>query len=119
MASLRPLIAQGRKRLGFLIGAGAPAGICPNGSTEPLIPAVSGLTGSVLKALDGQYRHVLDALLKEMESADLGRTNTERTDKSSPPFIRTSEPQAGMDCSWIGPETNGRSVPTPSRSHER
>jgi hypothetical protein len=27
MASLRPLIAQGRKRLGFLIGAGAPAGI--------------------------------------------------------------------------------------------
>ncbi|MHB1954794.1 MAG: SIR2 family NAD-dependent protein deacylase [Sulfobacillus sp.] len=71
MASLRPLIAQGRKRLGFLIGAGAPVGICPEGSTEPLIPDVSGLTSRVLKALDGQYKQVFDALRKEMVDANI------------------------------------------------
>jgi hypothetical protein len=57
--------------LGFLIGAGAPVGICSEGSTEPLIPAVSGLTSRVLKALDGQYGKVLDGLVKEMGSANI------------------------------------------------
>ena len=44
MASLRQIIAQGRKRIGMLVGAGAPAGIFPPGSDKPLIPAVAGLT---------------------------------------------------------------------------
>ena len=44
MASLRQIIAQGRKRIGLLVGAGAPAGIFPPGSDKPLIPAVAGLT---------------------------------------------------------------------------
>jgi hypothetical protein len=71
MASLRPLIAQGRKRLGFLIGAGAPAGISADGSTDPLIPAVAGLTEKVTTALKNQYGAVLDALRAEMPGANI------------------------------------------------
>ena len=48
MASLRQIIAQGRKRIGLLVGAGAPAGIFPPGSDKPLIPAVAGLTDMVI-----------------------------------------------------------------------
>jgi len=45
MDSLRQIIAQGRKRIGLLVGAGAPAGIFPPGSDKPLISAVPGLHG--------------------------------------------------------------------------
>jgi len=34
MASLRQIIAQGRKRIGLLVGAGASAGIFPPGSDK-------------------------------------------------------------------------------------
>ncbi len=71
MASLRPLIAQGRKRLGFLIGAGAPAGIFVPGSTEPLIPAVAGLTQKVISALSNQYGSVIEALKSEMTDVNI------------------------------------------------
>ena len=37
MASLRQIIAQGRKRIGLLVGAGAPAGIVPPGSDKPSV----------------------------------------------------------------------------------
>ncbi len=71
MASLRSLIAQGRKRLGFLIGAGAPAGIYPHASTEPLIPAVAGLTQIVTASLQSQYGSVLQALSEEMKNLNI------------------------------------------------
>lgn len=53
MADLRQILSQGRKRIGILIGAGAPTairvdkegGIVPEG--EPLIPDVAGLTAFV------------------------------------------------------------------------
>jgi len=62
MASLRTIIAQGRKRIGLLIGAGAPAGMAkPDGKT-PLIPAVAGLTELVLKALGSDYGPQIAAL---------------------------------------------------------
>jgi hypothetical protein len=44
MAALRTIIAQGRKRIGLLIGAGAPAGMERDDGSYPLIPAVAGLT---------------------------------------------------------------------------
>ena len=50
MASLRQIIGQGRKRIGLLVGAGAPAGILMGEPGVPLIPAVAGLTELVLKA---------------------------------------------------------------------
>jgi len=51
MASLRTIIAQGRKRIGLLVGAGAPAGMEREDGTLPLIPAVAGLTAQILTAI--------------------------------------------------------------------
>jgi len=71
MASLRQIIAQGRKRLGLLVGAGAPAGICLPGTNKPLIPAVAGLTELVLKALADEYGKTLDAVRDEVENPNI------------------------------------------------
>lgn len=72
MASLRQIIAQGRKRIGLLVGAGAPAGSFPPGSDKPLIPAVAGLTEMVMEALKADYGKTLDAV-----RAELGAPNIE------------------------------------------
>lgn len=61
-ASLRQIIAQGRKRIGLLVGAGAPAGIFPPGSDEPLIPAVAGLTDMVMEVLKPGYGKTFGAV---------------------------------------------------------
>jgi hypothetical protein len=71
MASLRQIIAQGRKRLGLLIGAGAPAGIYPPGADKPLIPAVAGLTDIVLNALKAEYGKTLDGIRGEIENPNI------------------------------------------------
>jgi hypothetical protein len=71
MASLRPLIAQGRKRIGFLIGAGAPAGMRDPSSMESLIPAVAGLTQKVTFALNAKYGSVIEALSSEMKDVNI------------------------------------------------
>lgn len=71
MASLRQIIAQGRKRVGLLVGAGAPAGIYPLGGNKPLIPAVAGLTDMVLAALNAKYGETLAAVLAEIEKPNI------------------------------------------------
>jgi len=71
MASLRQIIAQGRKRLGLLVGAGAPASIKAPGSSEPLIPAVARLTEIVLTALEGKYGTTLDAIRSDIPNANI------------------------------------------------
>lgn len=71
MASLRQIIAQGRKRIGLLVGAGAPAGIFPHGADQPLIPAVAGLTEMVLKALATDYGKALNAVCSEIENPNI------------------------------------------------
>lgn len=71
MASLRQIIAQGRKRIGLLVGAGAPAGIFPPGGNKPLIPAVAGLTDMVMEALKAEYGTTLDAVWAELESPNI------------------------------------------------
>jgi len=71
MASFRPLIAQGRKRIGFLVGAGAPSGIFLPGTKESLIPAVAGLTTAVLSALDKQYESVLKNLKNDIPAMNI------------------------------------------------
>jgi len=71
MASLRQIIAQGRKRIGLLVGAGAPAGIIPPGSDKPLIPAVAGLTDMVMEALKDKYGMTLDAIQTEIENPNI------------------------------------------------
>lgn len=71
MASLRQIIAQGRKRVGLLVGAGAPVGISKAGTNEPLIPASKGLTAIVLLALRDKYGATLDAIVAELESPNI------------------------------------------------
>jgi hypothetical protein len=71
MVSLRQVIAQGRKRIGLLIGAGAPAGIFPPGSNAPLIPAVAGLTTMVIDALKKDYEKPLAAVVAELEKPNI------------------------------------------------
>ena len=67
MAALRSIIAGGRKRLGLLIGAGAPAGMAKDDGKYPLIPAVEGLTKQVLDVLGPKYGAQIAALLDELK----------------------------------------------------
>lgn len=64
MVDLRQILSQGRKRLGLLIGAGAPVSIKVYG--QPLIPDVGGLTKTVLGNLAQKDREVVDELLLEL-----------------------------------------------------
>lgn len=71
MASLRTIIAQGRKRVGLLVGAGAPAGIANTNATGPLIPAVAGLTELVLKAIEPTYGVQIKGLQADLAKHDI------------------------------------------------
>lgn len=71
MASLRTIIAQGKKKIGLLVGAGAPAGMKKSDGTYPLIPAVAGLTSQVLNALNAKYEVQIGALKAELSKHDI------------------------------------------------
>lgn len=71
MASLRQIIAQGRKRIGFIVGAGAAVGIKKPGANEPLIPAVEGLTKVVLEALKETYGETLGNIMAGLENKNI------------------------------------------------
>lgn len=67
MSSLRTIIAQGRKRIGLLIGAGAPAGMAKDDGKYPLIPAVVQLTTQVLATLEPTYSPQIKGLKAELD----------------------------------------------------
>jgi hypothetical protein len=75
MADLRQILSQGRKRIGLLIGAGAPTAlridkdghIVPTG--QPLIPDVAGLTEAVVKALDEKDQKLIETLKGDIGGA--------------------------------------------------
>src|SRR2546423_3534918 len=67
MAALRSIIAGGRKRIGLLIGAGAPAGMAQDDGSYPLIPAAEGLTAKVLGTLNAKYGIQIVGLLDELK----------------------------------------------------
>ncbi|UUP17096.1 SIR2 family protein [Nitratireductor thuwali] len=71
MASLRTIIAQGRKRVGLLVGAGAPAGMARGDGTRPLIPAVAGLTDRVLTAIEPKYGAQIAGLKANLVKHDI------------------------------------------------
>ena len=71
MAALRKIIAQGRKRIGLLIGAGAPAGMERDDGSRPLIPAVVGLTTQVLDAIKPTYHAQITGLQADLAKSDI------------------------------------------------
>ncbi len=71
MSALRTILAQGRKRIGLLIGAGGPAGMAKSDGTFPLIPAVVGLTDRVLQSLQPKYGPQIAALCNELQNYNI------------------------------------------------
>jgi hypothetical protein len=71
MASLRTIIAQGRKKIGLLVGAGAPAGMARPDGSYPLIPDVAGLTAKVLNELTAKYEAQIVGLKAELTKHDI------------------------------------------------
>lgn len=72
MVDLRQILSQGKKRIGLLLGAGAPVSVKVNAegkldaSGEPLIPDVARLTTIVLDDLTVEDRAVVAKLLPEL-----------------------------------------------------
>lgn len=77
MSELRQVLSQDRKRIGILIGAGAPASVktddaghlVTNGG-NPLIPDISGLTRAVIDALDPTDQGTVETLKSEFDELD-------------------------------------------------
>ena len=74
MADLRQILSQGRKRIGILIGAGAPTAIrvdeynrIVEDDGHPLIPDVAGLTNAVVSALTEDDRNIVETLKSELD----------------------------------------------------
>ena len=75
MAHLRQVLSQGKKRIGLLIGAGAPMSIRIDADSQladdgkPLIPNVEGLTRSAIDSLDQANQRVVGVLSAELGNA--------------------------------------------------
>lgn len=73
MSDLRQILAQGRKRIGILLGAGAPVGVKINrtsgkldDSGEPLIPDVKNLTRIVFETIDSRSMEIISEIRKDL-----------------------------------------------------
>ncbi len=73
MADLRQILSQGRKRIGLLIGAGAPTAVRIDGDGRivedgghPLVHDVTGLTDAVVSALTEDDKRVIEILKLEL-----------------------------------------------------
>ena len=72
MVDLRQILSQGRKRIGLLIGAGAPVSIKVNVDNrldpegKPLIPNVKILTTEVIGSLHNSDKSTIVTLLSEL-----------------------------------------------------
>ena len=72
MVDLRQILSQSKKRIGFLIGAGAPVSLRVDDNNRlsndgnPIIPDVAGLTKIVLDSLDKHEKLTTTALLEEL-----------------------------------------------------
>ena len=76
MADLRQILSQGRKRIGVLIGAGAPTSIRGD-KDSPLIPNVEGLTNAVIDTMNSDDRKVVGSLKEQIKQT--GKTTNIET----------------------------------------
>ncbi len=81
MSDLRQIVAQGKKRIGILLGAGAPASIKVGDKSEALIPMISDLTKDVKEALSKDKNELIDSVIaninKEKSDTDKKEPNIE------------------------------------------
>lgn len=74
MADLRQLLSQGRKRMGLLVGAGAPLAVRVDGAGKlahdgaPLIPGVNELTSQALAKLSGVEATAVSEIIKSLKA---------------------------------------------------
>lgn len=75
MSDLRQVLSQGRKRIGLLVGAGAPMALWVNDAGElvakgghSLMPGVEALTSQAIEALTGQQKVAAEAIRSELGS---------------------------------------------------
>lgn len=73
MSDLRQILSQGRKRIGFLVGAGAPISIRVDGAGKlvseggcSLMPGVEALTTQAIESLAGQQKAAAEAIRAEL-----------------------------------------------------
>jgi hypothetical protein len=126
MSALRTIVAQGRKRIGFLIGAGAPGGMAKKDGSYPLIPAVAGLTEQVLKALDPKHTATISAIKSELPKHDIEsilsrvRSFSQFLGKSEVHKLNGAayEELGKAICDEIGKVVNVRLPPAPSAYSE-
>jgi len=73
MFDFRQLVTNGRKKIGVLIGAGAPVSINvgEDGKYEPLIPNIEGLTQHVRKSLSSELLNIFETLEKSSSDNNL------------------------------------------------
>lgn len=82
MAELHQVLALGRKRVGFLIGAGAPTSIKLDNNGEvvpdgkPLIPAVEPLTEQVIESFEDQDLEAITLISEDLQATQ-ARVNVE------------------------------------------
>lgn len=75
VSDLRLILSQGRKRIGMLVGAGAPASIRVDAMGKisetgaPLIPTVKGITANVLDGLSGEDKATVDRVKADIGAA--------------------------------------------------
>jgi len=76
MRAFKHIISHGRKKIGILIGAGAPVSVNDGaaGNYEPLIPNVAGLTKIVRGALEGEYKSAFECIEKQIENSNIELT---------------------------------------------
>ena len=73
MSDLRQIVSQGRKRIGFLLGAGAPTAIHVDGENQivdsgrPLVPDVAALTDAVVSSLNANDQNIIETLKNEID----------------------------------------------------
>jgi hypothetical protein len=69
----RHIVTHGRKKIGLLIGAGAPVSINIGDDDHyiPLIPNVEGLTKVVIEALNGDHKEAFIAIQKSIANSNI------------------------------------------------
>ena len=73
MFDFKHIISHGRKKIGLLIGAGAPVSVNVGNAEvyKPLIPNVAGLTDLVRVGLKGEFKETFEGLEKQIGIANI------------------------------------------------